>query len=319
MQLRFRPARLEDIDECVDCLADGFAYEPRDLGKLVHIWREIIETGCGNFSIIEDENLPRGQRLVRFSVRVFVTDDYLHRMSTDLPPTVGRTLVDRRADVPSPMLSLAEMRRANTHGGLNMIPLSYGLPERHLIPKSRAEVATRTVDWIRYSSGGYRLRTLIVEVYDEFDYRWAEGLGCVLLTDYHSVDSPDFIVNSEYRPRLYGIRAGVDPTPPGTMAYVLFNAEQPRFGLTASQQEMLLHAMQGATDEELADELRLAPVTVKKRWSAIYDRVSRTAPDVLSIVPEQSERGAKGLQRRRRLIEHLRGHMEELRPYEPRK
>lgn len=279
----------------------------------------LISGGAGNFSLLIDEDQPDGQRLIRFSFKAFVTDEYARGMAASLQPTIGLSLLEHWQDSPHPLLTLPEIRRANMHGGVNMVEISHGSPERYRHPKIRADIATRTVDWVRYSAGGYRLRAFLLEMYDDFDYQWAEGLGCALLTDYKNVSLPHHSPNIRREARLYGIRMGETAIRYGTVAQLIFHAEQPRFGFTATQQEMLLHAMQGETDDELAADLRLAPVTVKKRWSAVYDRVAAIAPEVLAARHELAERGVKSLQRRRRLIDYLRGHMEELRPYEPRK
>ena len=52
-----------------------------------------------------------------------------------------------------------------------------------------------------------------------------------------------------------------------------------RIGETGwKQQQLLLHSLFGATDEELAIDLGIAKVSVKKRWGAIYEKVRDVAP-----------------------------------------
>ncbi len=310
---------MDDFEECLSCLADSVAYDRRGRDRLIDLWRALFSGGAGIFSLLIDEDQPKGQRVVRFSFKAFVADEYARRMETGLPPTIGLTLLEHWQNAPNTLLTLPEIRRANLQGGLNMVEISHGTPEKYRNLKIRADIATRTVDWVRYSSAGYRLRSFLMEMYDEFDYQWAEGLGCVLLADYGGLSLPSQSPRLLREARLYGFRIGEHVVRYGTVAQMISHVEQPRFGFTATQQEMLLHAMQGETDDELAADLRLAPVTVKKRWSAVYDRVAAIAPEVLAARHEMAERGVKSLQRRRRLIDYLRGHMEELRPYEPRK
>jgi hypothetical protein len=74
----------------------------------------------------------------------------------------------------------------------------------------------------------------------------------------------------------------------------------------------------GETCEKLATSLSLSPWTVKKRWAVIYERVtdvdSELLPPPIACGARASSRGAE---RRRHLLNYLRQHLEELRPYEP--
>jgi hypothetical protein len=73
----------------------------------------------------------------------------------------------------------------------------------------------------------------------------------------------------------------------------------------------------GETCEELAKSLSISPWTVKKRWHAIYDRVAdvdrKLLPPPIAYGPHATSRGPE---RRRRLLNYLRQHLEEVRPYE---
>jgi hypothetical protein len=71
----------------------------------------------------------------------------------------------------------------------------------------------------------------------------------------------------------------------------------------------------GKTCEKLAASLSVSPWTVKKRWHAIYDRVTdvdrELLPPSIAYVADASSRGSE---RRRHLLNYLRQHPEEIRP-----
>jgi len=72
----------------------------------------------------------------------------------------------------------------------------------------------------------------------------------------------------------------------------------------------------GETCEQLAASLDLSTWTVKKRWHAIYDRVSDVDSQLLPPATACGARAAsRGSERRRHLLNYLRQHLEELRPY----
>jgi hypothetical protein len=77
---------------------------------------------------------------------------------------------------------------------------------------------------------------------------------------------------------------------------------------------MLRQAILGYTDVELARRLQLALPTVKNRWRALYDRLGRIAPELVHEVDCSSNQAVRGQEKRRRLLEYLRRHPEELRP-----
>lgn len=74
---------------------------------------------------------------------------------------------------------------------------------------------------------------------------------------------------------------------------------------------MLTLALEGETDRDLCRELGLALPTIKSRWRQIYDRVAAADAELLPDRPANN--GRRGDEKRRRLMEHLRHHLQELR------
>jgi hypothetical protein len=71
----------------------------------------------------------------------------------------------------------------------------------------------------------------------------------------------------------------------------------------------------GKTCEKLAESLSVSPWTIKKRWHAIYDRVTDVDRDLLpSSIAYGTHASSRGSERRRQLLNYLRQHLEELRP-----
>jgi DNA-binding CsgD family transcriptional regulator len=101
----------------------------------------------------------------------------------------------------------------------------------------------------------------------------------------------------------------------GTWASTLFVYQAARFGFRPSEQRLLLTALLGGTDEDIADHLSISRSAVKKAWHSIYERVATRDPELIPcgalIGSASSERG-KG--KKQRLIAYLRDHPEELRP-----
>ncbi len=118
----------------------------------------------------------------------------------------------------------------------------------------------------------------------------------------------------EARPYLTGVRR--DEVKDGSALSPLFFYAPPRFGFKPGEQEMLLQALLGDSDEELSQALHISPSTAHKRWRSVYERVAAVAPDLLPVAASAGERH-RGVEKRRRLLTYLRSHLEELRPLHP--
>jgi hypothetical protein len=86
--------------------------------------------------------------------------------------------------------------------------------------------------------------------------------------------------------------------------------------LTGREQEIVQAALDGYTDDRIAQVLGISTAAVKKNFRAIYDKAEDRFPDdeALHIT---SENGARGCETRRHLLNFVRDHPEELHPYDP--
>lgn len=80
---------------------------------------------------------------------------------------------------------------------------------------------------------------------------------------------------------------------------------------------MLLAALRGGTDEELAIDLGISLSAVKKMWLSIYGRASTHVPELLPNRGSVQEGGERGKEKKHRLLSYLRDHPEEHRPASP--
>jgi hypothetical protein len=100
---------------------------------------------------------------------------------------------------------------------------------------------------------------------------------------------------------------------PGSVGNVLFSVREPALRLRDSDQQLLMAALRGATDQELASGLGFTLSAVKARWRSAIARVEETMPDLVRDVVNHEGRGA---QKRHRVLDYVRSHPEELRPFD---
>jgi hypothetical protein len=77
---------------------------------------------------------------------------------------------------------------------------------------------------------------------------------------------------------------------------------------------LLLTALLGGTDEDLADELGISLSAVKKVWHSVYERVSALDPELVPPAPIEEGVPERGKMKKQCLLAYLRDHLEELRP-----
>jgi DNA-binding CsgD family transcriptional regulator len=100
----------------------------------------------------------------------------------------------------------------------------------------------------------------------------------------------------------------------GSIPALLFNYQEPRLRLTSAEQEFVRVACSGMTDRELCGELGLSKETIKRRWLTLFDKCAKVVPQ---LAPEASgdSTGVRGPQKRHHLLEYIRKHPEETRPF----
>jgi hypothetical protein len=312
-----RPAFASDLAECQHCLRDGFAYDAPARARLVSMWSALLRTGAGSAALIEDVAAPPGRRVRWFCFKAFVPDAYLHWLHTAAPPLIGLGLSREYARGCNPLLSHDEVKSANSGCGLNMVCFHSGAPESTTVRDFMEKAGACLMEFRTYFCTGFRLKSYSVEVYDAYTHAWAEASGLRLRNDYARHRAPATGPAAGREARLYGISATEGHGAAGTLGELLFSYAPPCFGFTRAQRDILTLALTtGDTDEQIADRLAVARVTVKKVWSGAYQRVESASPSFFG----KADGGAgvrRGREKRRWLLTYLRHHMEELRPHRP--
>lgn len=96
----------------------------------------------------------------------------------------------------------------------------------------------------------------------------------------------------------------------------LFLRRPPRVGLSPAQQDLLELASLGFDDPAIASELDVSLHTVHKRWRAIHVRVAETLPSIVgAALAGNGAAGVRGAEKRTLIVEFVRAHPEELRPW----
>jgi len=284
--------------------------------RLPELWQSLLHANAANVVIFED-----GGSIEGCAISGHVSDRFADEILDRPRPYLSALFYEEMLAGRSPLLSPAEIRTANSSTGLNLLVLHFGL-HNHDLSDARTRAVLRAGGQAFYFfNTGYRYRLLLNEVYGRqaADYMQAGGLR--LLHEFE--DLGDAL---DDRPFLFGLRKEwVSVGAVNEMSW-LFDAPAPRFRFTPTEQSVLLRAMLNESDAQIAAHTGVSLDSVKKTWRRAFDRVAAVAPYLFvadraggsdgPVGAAGSRQQSRGSEKRRHLLDHLRLHLEELRPHE---
>ena len=103
---------------------------------------------------------------------------------------------------------------------------------------------------------------------------------------------------------------------PYTPFVILRRSTPPRLRFSSGEKDLLLHAVLGYSDAEIAQALHVGVDTVKKRWRRVFERVEGDAELRRLLGPRKgTHESGRGPEKRGVIVQYLATHLQELRPY----
>ncbi len=309
--MRFRPGRMSDLDWCLRTVEQEGCLPSEATTGLIDFWRRLVETNAmGGFAILENDESPPDDRRAGFAMSAFLRDDFVRAYWREPTPYLVAVLLEHERRGASAILTFDDVRAANSGEGLHSVALHTVFRHRDLMHPETRRLAPVLQYAFFHAHAGYRLLSLTAEYYGPQLRDFMRSGGYEIVADFTSDSSLDL---SSSRPFLVRrLREDTKLTPHDQVALQLFHAERPRIFFTPAEQRVLLEAVLGSSDRQIAADLDLSTETVRTVWDSVYTRVSRAIPTLL--VGADPAASTRGTEKRRELIEYLRQHMEELRP-----
>ena len=264
-------------------------------------------------TVFEDD-WGAGQAIVSVAGGLFLADAVVDRYLAAPHPGFLSSVLGSLLEGQRPLLTLEEIRRANSGEGLNLAvlslpsgPVGFDDPRHAELRKAAPQAGVRCY-------GGYRLRAIYYEVFADPVADYLQAGGYRLLHDFSAREGTG-IFGPGCRPRMFRLTRADLPPGAMSMATQMFDPLPARIGLTPAEQRVALRALDGAPDREVARALGLSDETVRANWRSIYQRLAAELPGA-DAAPRDGEDGKRGAEKRRVAIEYLRQNMHELRPNE---
>lgn len=192
--MHFRDARPADIAAMVDALDDRNAIPvvPRVRAALPTLLPKLMASPADSVTVFEDASLPP-EGLFSWSATALVRPQVIEAYLDAPEPGLFRKVLEQMLDDARPLLTLDELRRANSGTGIDAVRAS--------LPMARMRWDHPMLDQLRrlaplafvHAVGGFRLRAVYHEVFVDEIARYMEQGGYRLVFDFSDRAGTGFI------------------------------------------------------------------------------------------------------------------------------
>jgi hypothetical protein len=314
MGIQWRPMRPKDVRECVGIVTAHPVLGPR-YGSTIHelnsVWLGLLGREAFR-AVVFEEVVGTKEKILGAAVSAFVRDEFFEELKKAPRRWAGPAITERIVHGQSPLLSDKETREANADGGLNLLVWEGIVRSEDFL---RVEVNVATVSAFVEQHRGFLLKEVLSQCVNvEQLLSSAHGGAMFLDANGQYVNLPCPVEEALAKPHFIGMTRQLALSRAGSWIGSIFLYQPSRFGFRPSEQRLLLTALRGGTDPELADELGVSLSAVKKSWALIYERVSPHLQGFTCCHEGIEGVSERGREKKQRLLCYLRDHPEELRP-----
>jgi hypothetical protein len=303
MPITSHPATMADIGRCLsiqplylgDALVGGRA--------AVDAWKHLARDGFSASNVLELTSLPLSDRIVGFGASVFLSSAFSSAELANPRPDINSRIIASVHSGRSVLATYDEVARGNAGVGIDVFVLVGTWRDEILSQEERQEARMNLAFGFVEKHAGYRIRRVFTEVAEQPERDFVgQSIEYRLLAEFPESRRALFLMTES---SVQGIH--------GSLGNILFRRYKPVLRLRDSDQQLLLAAMGGATDLELVSEIGVTLSAVKARWRSAFARIAEVMPE---LIPDLDDHEGRGMQKRHRVLDYVRKHPEELRPYD---
>jgi hypothetical protein len=309
----WRRTSATDLSECLTIRPAKNGAEGVGLKTANAVWRQLFEMTHASRSAVIEMHCDDHVEIVGFGFASFVKKDFADAEALNPRPGLNCRIIESVACGRSVIASYDEVRNLNTRGELQQVILDTSWKNNSLNPAQRDEVRFLLGRAYQELFAGYVFGRILTELVDALDLWHIEGQRVWLLDrfDAFRLSHPEATWNSDRALALVTPETmGKDPHSVGSGLF--HHRPHPQFAFTLGEQQLLELALEGYDDGSAAKALFVTVPAIKRRWENIFRRVAAIRPD---LSPSDGD-GRRGIQKRQRIVAHVRNHPEELRPFD---
>ena len=312
-QFNCRPVGKADLQECLLLQPTRLGAERIGVKRALRAWMKILNDSDACIASLVEKIDPDSSEIVGFGLAVFVISSFADSMLANPQPGLNAGIIESIDAGKSVIPAYRYLQTANAAATLDHVVMysceKPGALNSNEIGLVRNQLARAYLD----SFVGYRLRRMLYEIVDEYEFEKIKGYRGLRIVKRLSTSNV-----SGTAALWIGSRALCEATaesfsddPASVAARPFIDRPQPMLDFSPSQKRLLLAALRGAENAELADSLCRTPAAIKRTWAGIFEKCIRHRPALLPT----SEGSLRGLQKRHKVMGYIREHPEEMRPY----
>jgi len=304
MPITWRPAKSDDIEPCL-------AIQPHNRGEALvgseaclRCWQRLVAHPFFMSAVLEADPVIQGHRLIGFAAAIIVSSSFFEKQTADPQPDIASRLIAQIHSGEPVLATRNDVALANAGEGIDVVAFHSSWRDEILSPENVRVVQTLFPASFAEQLAGFRVHRILAET------------AHPPVTEFHkrSVVYQTVAEFPEHGRVLHLMSRQSVELMPASVGNIIFTYTEPTLRLRDSDQQLLLAALRGATDQELTSELGITSSAVKARWRSIFARIEEVMP---ALVSDPEDRDGRGTQKRHRVLAYVRSHMEDLRPYQP--
>lgn len=310
MTFVWRTARAVDLAQCLDIAGDRFLYDERALVALEAMWSEVLVRDIGRASVVVSDRAR--DRVFGFTISAFVGPALFESMVANCEPFVTRRLLEHWRSGDPPFLDETGVAAANAAHGVNVFVMSSGVRGGEGETSALAELFQVLAEAFLAQHAGLNIRGLAHECFGSFQERCRER---GMRTRLYSTGATQLqSMPADERPCISWLTREEALRPPhAAVGHVFARAAKPQLHLEAGLRRLLRVALEGESDDYIADALEVSVATIKKRWLRVYDTFRSSAELASYQGPTYRLPGdGRGPEMRRHVLRYIREHPAEL-------
>lgn len=291
-----------NVAMCAPIWGGAETYAPRELQRVLDGAALLLSQRRGQGAVVLEDGHPRA-----FGMTTFVDESFIEAYLEDPHAHLGkRLLLDAQNPRATSVLQWKQIAERNAVGGLQTVVVNCAMDPATRDPATvLGAVIAASFDVHR----GYRIARYINEVFGQSDVAIIEASRSYEIRRTFELQFDGGVTRS-----LVGTLTREQASAWSNPLLAMFAYSPPRLRFTPAEQQLLVAALAGATDQTLSTRLNVRLSAVKARWTRVQARVTRLAPKLLSDVPV-ARRLERGVQTRHLILQYVRDHPSELTPY----
>ena len=293
-----------ELAECLRLARPHLGDEIVGEERAVDTWKHLVHSRSFNSIVVTCDTARGDRRVVAFGASVFVNPNFLTAELEHPRPHINSRLIASVTGNCSVLRASSELCGSKAAEALDVVILCGTYDSGWLNAEQVREVEMLLAYRFAECHAGYRLNRLLIETIGAVECKYNGSSGVWRAVRHHAAEHCLFVLTRE---EAFSVS--------GSVAAGLFQYQEPTLGLRETDKELLAEALRGGSDNEVAGRLFLSLASVKKRWQMLFERVAETRPDLLPERAEDGWKDSRGPQKRHHILEYVRSHPSELRPF----